>query len=75
MIPARAKAQVSIPMPFDKLKNDSEYFVKVQFLLKDDMPWAEKGFVTAEEQNFVAGSYGASFHQCRDGFCRKGEVG
>ena len=49
-IPARAKAQVSIPMPFDKLKNDSEYFVKVQFLLKDDMPWAEKGFVTAEEQ-------------------------
>ena len=41
MIPARAKAQVSIPMPFDKLKNDSEYFVKVQFLLKDDMPWAE----------------------------------
>ncbi|MBP8848675.1 MAG: discoidin domain-containing protein, partial [Parabacteroides sp.] len=50
MIPARAKAQVSIPMPFDKLKNDSEYFVKVQFLLKDDMPWAEKGFVTAEEQ-------------------------
>lgn len=33
-IPARAKAQVSIPMPFDKLKNDSEYFVKDSSFLK-----------------------------------------
>ena len=49
-IPARTKAQVSVPVPFDKLKNDSEYFVKVQFLLKVNMPWAEKGFVVAEEQ-------------------------
>ena len=49
-IPARTKAQVAIPVSFDKLKNDSEYFVKVQFLLKHDMPWAEKGFVMAEEQ-------------------------
>ena len=34
----------------DNLDAESEYFVKVQFLLKDDMPWAEKGYVQAEEQ-------------------------
>ena len=35
---------------YNNLKKDSEYFVKVQFLLKHDMPWARKGFVVAEEQ-------------------------
>ena len=49
-IAARTRAKISIPVPFDKLKNSSEYFVKVQFLLKENMPWAEKGFVQAEEQ-------------------------
>jgi beta-galactosidase len=31
----------------------SEYFVKVQFLLNEDKPWANKGFVQMEEQLFV----------------------
>lgn len=50
IIPARHNAQVHIPYQYSSLKKDSEYFVKVQFLLKNDMPWAKKGFVTAEEQ-------------------------
>ena len=29
---------------------DKEYFVKVQFLLKKDMPWAKKGYAQMEEQ-------------------------
>lgn len=30
--------------------NASEYFIKIQFKLKEDKPWAKKGFVQAEEQ-------------------------
>lgn len=29
---------------------DREYFVKVQFVLREDKPWAQKGYVQAEEQ-------------------------
>ena len=32
------------------LQADKEYFVKVQLLLKEDMPWAKKGYVQMEEQ-------------------------
>ncbi len=46
----RAKSRITIPYTYNTLKADSEYFVKIQFLLKEDMPWADKGFVTAEEQ-------------------------
>jgi len=49
-IPARQKAQVHIPYTYARLEKESEYFVKIQFLLKEDTPWAQKGFVTAEEQ-------------------------
>lgn len=52
-IPARTKTNVTIPYQYNNLKNDSEYFVKVQFLLKENMPWADKSFVTAEEQILV----------------------
>ena len=50
IVPARHTVQVVIPYQYNNLKKDSEYFVKVQFLLKNDMPWARKGFVVAEEQ-------------------------
>jgi beta-galactosidase len=33
-----------------KFAADKEYFVKVQLLLKKDMPWAKKGYVQMEEQ-------------------------
>ena len=49
----RSKARVTVPFAYNQLKNDAEYFVKIQFLLKNDMPWAEKGFPTAEEQFLV----------------------
>lgn len=49
----RAKVTATVPYQFDKMNAESEYFVKLQFLLKDDMPWAKKGFVQAEEQILV----------------------
>ncbi len=52
-VPARKKAQVTIPYALEKMRPDSEYFVKMQFLLKKDSPWAKKGFTTAEEQILV----------------------
>ena len=39
IVPARHTVQVVIPYQYNNLKKDSEYFVKVQFLLKNDMPW------------------------------------
>ncbi|WP_433902257.1 glycoside hydrolase family 2 TIM barrel-domain containing protein [Sphingobacterium puteale] len=50
---ARRKKQVVLPIEYAKLDAGSEYFVKVQFLLKEDKPWANKGFVQMEEQLFV----------------------
>lgn len=57
MIPAsaeivkpREKAVYTIPYKYTELKDESEYFVKVQFLLKKDMPWAKAGYVQMEEQ-------------------------
>ena len=49
-IKPRAKGKINLPYSVNDLAADSEYFVKVQFLLSKDMPWAEKGFVVAEEQ-------------------------
>ncbi|MGL5318286.1 MAG: glycoside hydrolase family 2 TIM barrel-domain containing protein [Bacteroidales bacterium] len=49
-IPARTRKQVSIPVDYAKLNPASEYFVKVQFTLKNNQPWAKSDFVQAEEQ-------------------------
>lgn len=46
----RTKSTVTIPYKYDGLKADSEYFVKIQLLLKENMPWAKSRFVQAEEQ-------------------------
>lgn len=46
----RDKAVYTIPYKFDELEKSSEYFVKVQFLLNEDMPWADAGYVQMEEQ-------------------------
>ncbi len=53
IIPARNNAQVKIPYSYNNLKEEAEYFAKIQFLLKKDAPWAKKGFVTAEEQFLI----------------------
>ncbi|MFD2967992.1 glycoside hydrolase family 2 TIM barrel-domain containing protein [Sphingobacterium bambusae] len=52
-IAARTGRQVSIPYDFSSLDPQSEYFVKVQFLLKEDRPWAAAGEVQMEEQLLV----------------------
>lgn len=46
----RQKASLKLPLSTGNLKAASEYFVKVQYLLKKDQPWAAKGYVQAEEQ-------------------------
>ncbi len=50
---ARTKQIYTLPYDFGKLDPKSEYFVKVQFLLANDMPWAKKGYVQMEEQMLV----------------------
>lgn len=52
-IAPRTRAQVMVPYAYSRLKANFEYFVKVQFLLKEDMPWAAKNYVEAEEQLLV----------------------
>ena len=52
---ARKKATYIIPFNYDRLKPSSEYFLKIQFLQKEDQPWTTKGYVQMEEQLFVKG--------------------
>ena len=46
----REKLHYTLPYNYEQLDAQSEYFVKVQFCLANDMPWAEKGYVQMEEQ-------------------------
>ena len=46
----RQKATYRLPYDFASLEAGGEYFVKVQFLLGKDMPWAEQGYPQFEEQ-------------------------
>ncbi|MGL4518747.1 MAG: glycoside hydrolase family 2 TIM barrel-domain containing protein [Phocaeicola sp.] len=52
-INARQRMSVNLPYQYSKLKADSEYFVKIQLLLNEKQPWADKGFPQAEEQILV----------------------
>lgn len=52
-IAPRQKAEVSVPFDFKTLDPDGEYFLKVQFLLAEDKPWAKKGYAQMEEQILV----------------------
>lgn len=49
-IEPRNKSVISLPLQSVKINPLSEYFIKIQFLQKNDQPWASKGFVQAEEQ-------------------------
>jgi len=51
-LPPRSGVKINIPYGYS-FKPQSEYFVKIQFLLKEDQPWAQKGFVQAEEQILI----------------------
>lgn len=50
LVGPRERQQYTLRYDYDKLDSASEYFVKVQFLLGADMPWAKKGYVQMEEQ-------------------------
>lgn len=50
---ARQKKQIILPIDYARLDPGSEYFVKIQCMLKSDKPWANKGFVQMEEQLLV----------------------
>lgn len=52
-IGAREKKILTVPLHFNKLEIGSEYFIKIQFFLAKDMPWAKKGEVQMEEQLFL----------------------
>ena len=49
-VQARERQNFKLPYDYAALDPASEYFVKVQFRLAKDMPWAKKGYVQMEEQ-------------------------
>lgn len=49
----RTKTKITVPYQFAKLNPLSEYFVKFEFKLKQDQPWAKKDYVQADEQFLV----------------------
>jgi len=51
----RERRMVQIPVDVDSLDNFSEYYLRLQFVLKEDKPWAKKGYVQAEEEIQVKG--------------------
>lgn len=53
IVAPRQKQVVGLPLDYSKLNPQSEYFVKIQFLLAKDEFWAEKGYVQMEEQLLV----------------------
>ncbi len=46
----RQKQTYTLLYDYNQLDPQSEYFVKVQFLLAEDKPWAKKGYVQMEAQ-------------------------
>lgn len=52
-IAPRTAKSFKIKFAANNIKPGKEYFVKVQLLLKKDMPWAKKGYVQMEEQLLV----------------------
>jgi len=49
-IEAQSSQSLTIPFALPKGKADKEYWLNLSFRLKEDMPWAEKGFELAWEQ-------------------------
>ena len=56
----RGNQVMTLPYNFAELDAQGEYFVKVQFLLGADMPWAKQGYVQMEEQLAVKSAEGIS---------------
>ncbi len=46
----RTTKKIQLPYNYEELAAEGEYFVKLQFILKHATPWADAGYVQAEEQ-------------------------
>ncbi len=49
-IAPRSTRQCTIPYKFSNMTSESEYFVRIEFKLNANKPWAEKGYVQMDEQ-------------------------
>lgn len=56
----RQKQVYELPYDYAQLEAGSEYFVKVQFILTHDKPWAKAGYVQMEEQLPVKAAEGVA---------------
>lgn len=52
-IAPRARKTFVLPYNYDALVPTSEYFACIEFRLKDDKPWAKRGYVQMDEQLLV----------------------
>lgn len=48
------RSKVEKAVPIGKLPADKECYLNVEYSLKGDMPWAEKGYVACEDQMYLA---------------------
>ncbi len=57
------RQQATVHIPYDKslITPESEYFLKVECLLREDKPWAKAGYVQADEQLLIQKSEVRSF--------------
>jgi len=46
----RQSKPFTLPIDSTRLAADADYYVRLQFVLDKDMPWAKKGYVQAEEE-------------------------
>lgn len=46
----RTTKKLCLPYDYKELDPEGEYFIKIQFILKHATPWADAGYVQAEEQ-------------------------
>ena len=46
----RERKTFTLPIDLSALRAESEYFVRVEFLLKEDKPWAKRGYAQMNEQ-------------------------
>ena len=53
IIGPRMRMEYGIPYDYASMDEESEYFVKVRFLLATDKPWARAGYAQMEEQLLV----------------------
>ena len=52
----RTVKKFQLPYDYEELDPQGEYLLKLQFILKHAMPWADAGYVQAEEQFLIKGS-------------------